>query len=177
MATFNGEVAVPSTAVAAAPSIGVFHGEAPRVTYADGQADAPPPDAVAPIITVVSPTPGAAPGMPGGFPRSRQLAEQTPVVLRIYDVTPGLGYVSLSVVVPTLVDGVLRDVEEVVFRRGQFRGRHIRGSTQRIVIETIGGIPTEVLELSVRREGGWPRVTNLRFFADAIDASGNIEGS
>lgn len=39
MATFNGEVAVPSTAVAAAPSVSVFHGEAPPVTYTGGYDD------------------------------------------------------------------------------------------------------------------------------------------
>lgn len=111
-----------------------------------------------PVITVISPTPGVAPGQPGGFPRNRVLANRTPVELMITDAAPGIRYICVTV----LVD----DKEEVVYRRGSFRGAHVIGSSQR----TSGSD----LFLTVKRFGGWPSGTALVFSLDALDQSGNL---
>lgn len=129
-----------------------------------------------PVVVVVSPTPGAAPGTPGGFPASRKAAEVTPVVLRIYDVIPGIRLAVITVTVPRVVSGATYMVEEVVYRNGQFRGIHVANSTQRTFTQSIDGEDVTVVELSVRRAGGWPEVTSLKFSVDVVDQSGNLGG-
>lgn len=132
-------------------------------------------DTTAPELIVVSPTPGATPGSVGGFPASRAVADLTPVVLKIYDVNPGLRYACVTLPAdPVLVDGVTVTPEEVVYRRGQFRGRFVAGSTQRTYHEEIEEEDTVVVELSIRRLGGWPRTpASLIFSLDMVDQSGN----
>lgn len=115
-------------------------------------------NSAAPTITVLSPTPGIAPGQPGGFPSNPRLAAVTPVVVRISDLDPGVQYICLVIVV--------NGVEEVVYRRGQFRGAYAAGSTQ--VVSA-----TEVT-LTIVRAGGWPSAAQLTFRVDAVDAAGNL---
>lgn len=133
-------------------------------------------DDSAPVVEIVSPSVGAQPGQPGGFPENRRLAEETPVVIRIYDVAPGLRYEIVTVTVPTKVSGSTVNVEEVVYRLGSFRGRHIKNSTQRVFTQVIDEREVSVLELSIRRAGGWPSVTQLKFSVDAVDETGNLGG-
>lgn len=129
--------------------------------YDDGVGASPPPDGTPPTIEVISPTPGVAPGQPGGFPLNKREAQATPIVLRITDLAPGLAYLCVTV---RFTDGS----EEVVYRRGQFRGPHIAGSTQSLSLDG-----TE-LTLSAKRRGGWPDVRYLVFAVDAIDGVGNV---
>lgn len=126
----------------------------------------PVEDAAPPVITIISPTPGVAPGDPGGFPLNVTQAKATPVVVQISDLAPGIRYVCLTVKVATTVDGLAASNEEVVYRRGQFRGLHIKGSTQRDVDET-------TIELTIKRQGGWSG-KYLLFAIDALDGSGNL---
>jgi hypothetical protein len=117
-----------------------------------------PPDTTAPVITIVSPTPGANPGDPGGFPADWLSARNTPIVLQITDLAPGLQYVAL---VATLPGGV----EEVVYRRGAFRGHYLAFST---VTSIANG-----LQFSVRHDQGWPP-GSVTFAVDSLDAAGNL---
>lgn len=127
-------------------------------------------DTTAPTITVVSPTPGVAPGELGGFPAREADAKLTPIVLQITDLDPGLQY--LAVIVRMYIDDEDADpVEEVVFRRDNFRGHYVKGSTKTVIANGV--------ELSVLRAGGWPVtvVTGRRFIVfavDAVDADGNF---
>jgi len=136
----------------------------------------PAPSTDPPVVEIVSPSLGVPPGSPGGFPLNRHLAELTPIVLRIYDVSPGLQYTVVTVTIPEKIDGKTYNKEEVVYRLSQFRGLHVDGSTQRTFTQTIDEELVSVLELTVRRAGGWPAVTQLKFSVDALDASGNLGG-
>lgn len=117
-------------------------------------------DTTAPVVTIISPTPGASPGALGGFPADKALADVTPIVVSITDLSPGIQYLMVYV----NLDGV----EEIVYRRGQFRGIYIDGSFQGIIS---GGV-----QLTIFREGGWTVAKFIRFGVDAVDASGNITG-
>lgn len=105
-----------------------------------------------PTITVVSPTP------PNGFPADWTVAKDTPVVLQVTDPVPGVEYVAVTVV----YDGTN---EEVVYRRGSFRGAYAGLSSQTSIANGI--------ELTVRRDGGWLPGT-MTFTADALDGDGNL---
>lgn len=131
-----------------------------------------PRDVAAPLVTVVSPTPGVAAGAPGGFPANYRTAKDTPIVLQVADLDPGLIY---FVLIARFYVGDTEEedpAEEVVYRRGVFRGPYKAGSFTR---STSGG-----LQLSVRRTGGWPsnlsrtRIARIAFALDAIDGNGNL---
>lgn len=125
-------------------------------------------DTTAPEIEIVSPTPGVAPGEPGGFPRSRRQAIATPIVLRLRDATPGLEYIEIAVRFYGSQDELDADengIEETVYRRGNFRGKHVLGST--------AVIDGDDLVLTVFRDGGWIG-RFIKFAVDAIDGDGNL---
>lgn len=115
-------------------------------------------DTTPPTITVISPTPGVAPGDPGGFAADWLAARNTPIVLQITDASPGLAYVA---VIATLPGGV----EEVVYRRGTFRGNYAGLSSQLAIANGI--------QLSVRHADGWPP-GSVSFSIDPIDGAGNV---
>lgn len=126
------------------------------------------PDANAPTITFVSPTPGAAPGAAGGFPADPSAAKDTPIVIQLADTNPGLQYVCVGV---RYTDEDGNEIEETIYRRDNFRGRYVLGSKQAIV----GG----ALQLTIKRSGGWLALIQgatkeFEFFADAVDAAGNV---
>jgi hypothetical protein len=111
-----------------------------------------------PTISVVSPTPGVAPGDPGGFPASRSAAAATPIVIDVLDADPG----TQLVVVTARFAGVA--AEEVVYRAGVFRGNYAAGSVQTAVADGV--------RLSCLRDGGWPGAPT--FAVNAVDADGNL---
>lgn len=125
-------------------------------------------DTEAPVIEIVSPTPGVAPGEPGGFPRSRRQAIRTPIVLRVGDAAPGLLYLEIAVRFYGSEDDLDADVngiEETIYRRGGFRGKHVLGST---------AVPDgDDLILTVFRDGGWSG-RFIKFFVDPVDGDGNL---
>jgi hypothetical protein len=125
-------------------------------------------DEVAPTIEIVSPTPGVAPGEPGGFPASRRAAQRTPIVLRVTDVDPGVGYLEVAVRFygsAADLEADVRGVEETVYRKGQFRGKHVGGSYVEVIDDGI--------ELHVFRDGGWSG-RFIKFTVDPLDADGNL---
>lgn len=139
--------------------------------YAAGIAAAPLPDAVAPTISVVSPTPGVAVGAPGGFPRAYSSAKITPIVLDVTDVDPGVQY--FVVIARFYADAEDENpTEEVVYRRSNFRGLYVKGSFATPIADGI--------RLSVLRVGGWPSnstgssVGHIAFAVDVLDADGNL---
>src|SRR5436190_1486285 len=81
-------------------------------------------DSTPPAVSVISPLPGVAAGEPGGFPRNYNAAKDTPIVMEITDLTSPIRYVMVAA---RFSDS---DAEEVIYRRGQFRGLYITGSTQ-----------------------------------------------
>lgn len=111
-----------------------------------------------PVITIVSPTLGVAPGDAGGFPADATAAAATPIVIDITDATPGA---QLVLVCARFVGS---DVEEVVYRRGNFRGNYIAGSSQSVI--------TDGWRLSCKRDDGWPGIPV--FNVDVVDADGNL---
>lgn len=123
-------------------------------------------DTTPPTITVVSPTPGVAPGDPGGFPADRALAELTPIVIEVSDVSPGVEYICIVAEYPGLP-------AEPVFRRGNFIAPYLGSSY---------ALSGATATMTVQRLGGWPRPSDptvssyIKFSVDAIDASGNIDG-
>lgn len=120
-------------------------------------------DTTPPVIAVVSPTPGAAPGSPGGFPANWQLARVTPIVVRITDLAPGNQYQALVCRFPGIAD------ELVVYRRGAFRGQ-FAGTSSEVAI--VNG-----KELSILPQTGWPSAAALHditFELDALDGAGNL---
>ena len=156
----------------------VYNPVRPKIGYSDGYDDGyaqalldiPPPDENAPVITWVSPTPGAAPGSVGGFPRSPSVAKTFPVVIQIGDVDPGVQYVNVVVV---YTDGEGNTIEETIYRRSNFRGLYVKGSKA----EMVGGN----LQLTIKRnsENGWLDLINgatrqFAMYADAVDSVGNV---
>lgn len=135
--------------------------------------DLPAEDNVPPMVVVISPTPGVPPGDPGGFPRSISEAKNTPIVLKVEDPMPGVRYIVIIARFYVDVEDAA-PTEEVVFRRGQFRGKYVKNS---FWVPTIDGI-----QLSVRRTGGWPASVvgtatskpYIVFAVDALDADGNL---
>lgn len=115
-------------------------------------------DTTPPVVTIISPTPGVNPGDPGGFPADWLTARNTPIVLQVTDLAPGLEYVA---VIATLPGGV----EEVVYRRGAFRGRYV-------ALSSVAAI-TNGFQFSVRPADGWPP-GNITFAVDPLDAAGNL---
>jgi hypothetical protein len=120
-------------------------------------------DTTPPTIAIVSPTPGVAPGAPGGFPADLATARDTPIVLDVTDVTPGNRYICVVARFRGAVG------EEVVYRRGSFRGLYAGYSSSTAI--------SNGTRLSVRRQGGWPGSNSLddvTFEIDAVDAAGNL---
>lgn len=113
-------------------------------------------DATAPVVTVVSPTPGVLPG-------TRAQARLQPITIDVTDVSPGLRSVMLLVSYAGIVG------EDVVCRRNTFRAPYT-GSVSVI---------TNGFRFVVNPPpGGWPIATenpDIRFFVEAVDAAGNLE--
>jgi hypothetical protein len=128
----------------------------------------PPPgggsgDTTPPTITVISPTPGVAPGQPGGFPADWATARTTPIIVQITDVTPGNRYQAVVCRLPGVVD------ELVVYRRGAFRGQFLGSSGETVIANG--------KQLSILPSTGWPSANALHgitFELDALDAAGNL---
>lgn len=122
-------------------------------------------DTTPPTVTVVSPTPGVAPGQPGGFPADRRSADLTPIVLLLSDASPGIEYICVVAEYPT--------GPEIIFRRGRFFEPYMASSYL--------ATPPDVT-MTVYRTGGWPRRSDpslgsyIKFSVDAIDGDGNIDG-
>lgn len=83
-----------------------------------------------------------------------------PIVVRVTDADPGLGYLGLFALLPGHVD------EVTVLRRGVFRGSF----SGEVVVD---GDDTEV---TIYRTGGLP-VGVVRFSVDALDGDGNDEAA
>lgn len=172
MATFNSAATDPVASVPQGEMVEVFGGARVPIAYdhgfVDGLAASPPPDAVPPVVTIISPTPGVAPGAPGGFPRRRADAILTPIVLRVGDAAPGLAYLNVTVRFYGSAAELAADqngVEEEVYRRGGFRGKHVHGSS---------AVPDGAdLVLTVMRQGGWLG-RYIKFAVDPIDGAGNL---
>lgn len=96
-----------------------------------------------PMIAIISPTSGVAPGSPGGFAADFPTASTTPIVVQITDDT------GIDV---ALITELGSPDEVVVFRESNFRGRFTIGSTQ---VPIIGGA-----ELQVKETGGWAAATD-----------------
>ena len=120
-------------------------------------------DTTAPTITIVSPTPGVAPGAPGGFSADWQTARMTPIVVDVTDVTPGIGYLCFVAKYPGWAE------EINVYRRGAFRGSFLGLSN---IAAIANGFRLTILPLT-----GWPSsdaLNDITFDVDAIDADGNL---
>jgi hypothetical protein len=111
-------------------------------------------DVTAPVVTIVSPTPGVAPGDPGGFPANYADALTTPIVVNITDA----GGLSLVVVTLTPSGGA----PETVYLRGAFVTPYEGEAT---------GDATD-LTLTIRRTGGW---ASLAFRISVSAADGNLD--
>jgi hypothetical protein len=117
-------------------------------------------DLAPPVITILSPTPGVAPGAPGGFPVDWVTARNTPIVLQVIDATPGgLAYLAI---VARFGSGAQ---EQTVYRRGAFRGDYA-------ALSIATSLPSGVL-LQVRNINGWPP-GGVTFAIDPVDKVGNL---
>jgi hypothetical protein len=144
------------------------NGTSPVVTASQNAVDfdlsfpgGPAVNTTPPTVTVISPTPGASPGTVGGFPADLAAARITPVVVQITDLDPGVAYSYLS------VSFAGSQTEEVVYRRGQFRGLYLGSSYSSIA---------NGRQYTLLRKGGWPG-GSLVFSVDAIDGAGNIDST
>jgi hypothetical protein len=142
----------------------------PRYVQYDSETVGTVVDPTPPTISVVSPTPGVAPGQPGGFPTNYEQAKETPIVVDIIDANPGVRY---SVVIARFygTSETSTPDEEVVYRRGQFRGKYVAGSYATSIANGV--------RLTVKRKGGWPTKSDgsmghILFAIDSVDQSGNL---
>lgn len=120
-------------------------------------------DATAPTITIISPTPGTAPGDPGGFSLDWSVARMTPIVLEITDAAPGNRYQAIVCRYPGNPN------ELVVYRRGAFRGEWAALSSEAAI--------TNGKRLTILPATGWPSsdaLNDVVFEVDAIDSAGNL---
>ena len=107
---------------------------------------------VAPIITAITPVPGAAPGTSTGFS-----SVSDAVVVTITDAgVAGLAFIGVTVKIDT-------GDEEVAYRDGAFRGRYTTSSAAGTSAQT----------LTLRRRGGWVGTT-LYLGIDALDNGGSL---
>lgn len=90
-------------------------------------------------LVSISPTPGAAPGDPGGFPAAPVLAATTPVQIVISNAVPNLA----EILVTFTVDGD----EEIAYYAGLARGRYAAKS-----IQFVSGAQ---VTLNLARDLGW----------------------
>lgn len=110
-----------------------------------------------PVVTIVSPTPGVAPGAPGGFSVDWQTARMTPIVV---DIT-GSTYQCAVLQYPGAVN------EATIYRDGAFRGEFAALSWS----EIFGG----ALRLHVLPATGWASsdvLNDVQITIDALDATG-----
>lgn len=125
-------------------------------------------DVTPPSVAVLSPTPGVAPGSPGGFPAAFSAARVTPIVLRFSDA----GGVVAAIVTATYRDYPRRgqQITEVVYNRGSFVSNYIKLSSQTLV--------SGVVTLTCGRDDGWPVGTGMSgdivFGLEVVDTSGNV---
>lgn len=112
-----------------------------------------------PTITFITPTPGIAPGDPGGMPSSLQAATDTPILV---DVTPETPATLLLVVISArFLDGTI----EVAYRGGFFTPLYAANSY------------LDGTTFHIRRTDGWPGGNGtssaaIEMFVDAIDSTG-----
>lgn len=119
-------------------------------------------DTTDPTITVISPTPGVPPGDPGGFPADYVTAKDTPVIVELDDVSPGLG-LAYTHVVRVMPGGD----EHTIYRGGAFKFPYDADST--------AVYDGSKLTLSIRYNGGWPAgTTELDLDLVTIDLGANI---
>lgn len=102
-------------------------------------------------VQVISPTPGVEAGDAGGFPKNSQAADNTPVVVQISGAASALERMSYLMV-------QTQGGWEVVYWGENFVDPYISGSSQRTFTED--GL--KILELSIKRVGGWPRLQTQR---------------
>lgn len=112
-----------------------------------------------PAISIVSPTPGVAPGDPGGFPADFESAIHTPIVIEV----SAAGGLALVVVVVRFKDET--QIERCIYRRGAFRRGFAAAS-----FEEIDG---DILRLHVIPDSSWPASTanvldDVSFDVDAV---------
>lgn len=123
-------------------------------------------DSTAPTIAAISPTPGVAPGVAGGFPASYSDAKATPIVLDITDADPGLAFL----VVTNETDGAA-----TVYRGSNYLGDYVEASSSKSIANGV--------ELSILPASGWPAAADrsaqnpIKLRVDAIDGAGNLASS
>ncbi len=115
-----------------------------------------------PTIANMTPTPGVAPGDPGGFPATYGAARLTPIEFDLVDVDPGLA--TFIVWCQFAIDDEALIVHDGVAFRGRFAAR-----------SEITAI-ADGWHLSVLPENGWPPGEIPDFTVRAVDAAGNVEG-
>ncbi len=109
-----------------------------------------------PTVTIIGPTPGVAPGTPGGFSADWATARETPIVVEITDAI----YELISVQYPGVGD------ETVVYRDGAFRGSYAARSTEAAIT---GGKRFSILPVS-----GWPSsdaLNDVTFNVDPVEGA------
>ncbi len=128
---------------------GLFGGLFPD--YADGVAagDGGGGDTTAPTITIVSPTPGVAPGAPGGFPANYAAAKVTPVVLTVSD-DQALGVIVLT----CKIDGVWHVVYDGTWIAPFYGSADVDGLEVTFTIYRTGGWPAGGFTFRVRAGDG-----------------------
>jgi hypothetical protein len=119
-------------------------------------------DSTDPVISNMTPTPGVAPGDPGGFSADYATAKWTPIEFDLTDVMPGLATFSIWCELPGEDDVLL------VHDGANFRGRWAARSS---IVAIANGY-----HLSVLPSRGWPPGEIPDFTVRAVDAAGNVEG-
>jgi hypothetical protein len=117
-------------------------------------------DTDAPTIVAISPTPGIAPGQPGGFPADPDLARVTPIIIELADAN-GLAYIGVFARF-----GGSDGPRTPIFRRGAYEAGYSIFSSIEIVDE-------ETTRLHVLADAGW-QTTEIEFVVDAVDNGGNV---
>lgn len=120
-------------------------------------------DTTPPTIEIISPTPGVAPGEPGGFPRRMADAKVTPIVCEITDLTSPISVLVLSVAIGT---GDL----EVAYRDGIFVGDFVKNSFREDIADGY--------RFTLLPDDGWPSLDTdnyyVRLAVDAADGNAGV---
>lgn len=117
---------------------------------------------LAPVITPISPVPGASPGDPGGFAASFTLAAQTPIVIDVTEAFPGVSYINV------LIDGFLA-----------YRNAWVA----EYIAESFVTSVTDGTELHILPAGGWhpsgpaTSTSYITVQVDAIDLGGGLSST
>lgn len=109
-------------------------------------------DLVAPTVTLISPA------APGGFGADWITAKDTPIIYDVTDAVPGLGYVTITALLPG-------GAEQTVYRRGAFQGDYAGVSSTSVI--------TNGLRFTIRNQHGWPP-GGLTLNVDVVDGDGNL---